>query len=77
MKITENHRDQMADFDSAYAHEGMARALSLNGKMEEAKGYYKMAKATGDEISDPESKQIYLEIIEAVIGSEFDNHNST
>jgi len=40
MKITENHRDQMADFDNAYAHEGMARALSFNGKLEEAKGYY-------------------------------------
>jgi len=36
-----------------------------------------MAKATGDEISDPKSKEIYLEIIEAVIGSEFDNHNTT
>jgi len=36
-----------------------------------------MAKATGDEISDAESKEKFFEILEAVIGSEFDNHNTT
>jgi len=36
-----------------------------------------MPKATGDEISDIESKEIILKIIEAEIGPEFDNHNTT
>jgi hypothetical protein len=34
MLLTERHRDEMEDFDLAYAHEGLARAAALSGNRE-------------------------------------------
>jgi len=40
----------MADFDFAYAHEGMARALALNNQRQEASEYLQQAREWGEKI---------------------------
>jgi hypothetical protein len=58
--LTGAHRDQMKDFDIAYAFEGMARALALNGTTEEARRYLAQAQTAGEAIAEAEDKQIFL-----------------
>jgi hypothetical protein len=55
----------MADFDIAYAYEGMARALALNGQIEQAKKYLTLAEDSAGRISDPEDKQIFVGDLES------------
>lgn len=59
LEITEEFKDKMADFDIAYAYEGIARASALAGKVDEAKGYLDLAEKAGEEISDSEDKKIF------------------
>ena len=60
LDITENNLEQMQDFDKAYAFEGMARALALEGKLDEAKAYYQKAQSAGQQISDEEDRAIFM-----------------
>jgi hypothetical protein len=60
LALTEAHRDQMADFDVAYAYEGVARARALAGDTDEAQRYLAMARAAGDAIANPEDKKIFV-----------------
>ena len=59
-ELTHEHADQMADFDLAYAHEGLARAYAIAGQHEQAEKELKMAKQAGQTIADKESKKIFL-----------------
>ena len=59
LDLTNAHRNLMEDFDIAFAYEGMARALALNSKIEEAKKFWAQARAAGDQIADAEDKQIF------------------
>lgn len=60
MALTEAHRADMADFDVAYAYEGMARALTLSGKKDEADGYFRRAQEAGAAIVEKEDRDIFL-----------------
>ena len=60
LELTTEHRVEMADFDVAYAYEGMARALALSGDAEQAEAYRKRAEAAGAEIMDDEAKAIFM-----------------
>jgi tetratricopeptide (TPR) repeat protein len=60
IEITQANRSQMADFDIAYAHEAMARALALNGRADKAKEHFEQAAKAGEAISDPEDREIFL-----------------
>jgi tetratricopeptide (TPR) repeat protein len=60
LELTETHKDQMQDFDIAYAYEGMARANALAGDAETAKKYLELAKATGESIADAEDKEWFV-----------------
>lgn len=60
LAITNEHQDKMADFDIAYGYEGIARALGLNGKVDEARDYYEKAKSAGEAIVNSEDKEIFL-----------------
>jgi tetratricopeptide (TPR) repeat protein len=60
LELTEAHKNQMEDFDIAYAYEGMARANALSGNREVAKKYLELAESAGDEISNAESKNIFV-----------------
>ena len=60
LEITETHKDQMQDFDIAYAYEGMARANALAGDAETAKKYLELAKAAGEDIADAEDNEWFV-----------------
>jgi hypothetical protein len=59
LQLTEDHRDQMEDFDMAYAYEGMARALAVAGELDAARRHLLLAQAAGEAITDEESKAIF------------------
>jgi hypothetical protein len=50
----------MMDFDLAYAEEGMARALALVGRLEDARPHYEKAKAAGEGLLEAEDREIFL-----------------
>lgn len=60
LELTEAYKDQMKDFDIAYAYEGMARANALGGDRVIARQYLEMAEAAGAAIANAEDKEIYL-----------------
>jgi tetratricopeptide (TPR) repeat protein len=60
LELTEAYKNQMEDFDIAYAYEGMARAHALSGNREVAEKFLGMAQSAGEEISDAESKKIFV-----------------
>jgi hypothetical protein len=59
-QLTEAHKDLMADFDIAYAYEGLARGYALSGKPKVAEGYFRLAQQAGDSIQDAEDRSIFL-----------------
>jgi len=59
LAITQAQPDMMADFDVAYAHEGMARALALNNELQKASEYLQQAREMGEKIQNPEDRQIF------------------
>jgi hypothetical protein len=59
-ELTEMHKGEMKDFDVAYAYEGLARANSSAGKVEEAKTWYGMAQQAGEAIVDKEDRDIFF-----------------
>jgi tetratricopeptide (TPR) repeat protein len=60
LELTEAYKNQMEDFDIAYAYEGMARANALSGNIEAAEKFLGLAESAGEEISDAESKKIFM-----------------
>jgi hypothetical protein len=59
LALTEAHPEAMADFDLAYAQEGMARALALAGRQAEAADYLVQARAAGEAIAGDEDREIF------------------
>jgi hypothetical protein len=59
LKITEENKENMKDFDIAYAHLIMARALALSENKEEATKYYQMAVYSGNLIQNMEDKKFF------------------
>jgi hypothetical protein len=59
LALTEAQGGEMADFDLAYAQEGMARALALAGRRAKAKDYLAQARAAGEAIADAEDREIF------------------
>ena len=57
--ITEEHPDEMKDFDIAYAFEGLARACALAGRADDAARCKKRAREAGDAIADAEDRKIF------------------
>jgi Activator of Hsp90 ATPase homolog 1-like protein len=51
----------VADFDHAYAAEGMARALACAGDLGQAAGWHSRASAAGGSIADDEDRKIFTE----------------
>lgn len=59
LELTQAKANMLEDFDHAYAREAMARALALNGDLEQAHQHYKQAVELGNEIADPEDREIF------------------
>lgn len=60
LALTEQHADLMADFDWAYAYEGVARANAIAGNRDEALKYVELARKAGQTIADEDSKNIFF-----------------
>ena len=60
-ELTEIHRAEMEDFDLAFTHEEMARALAMCGYEEEARRYIALAQEAGEKIVDAEDRQIFFD----------------
>ncbi len=58
MKLTVEH--QIRDFDLAFAHEAMARALAFSGKAEESMSSRNSAKEAADGIAKREDRDYFL-----------------
>lgn len=61
LELTNEYEDLMADFDWAYAYEGLARANALGGKKDEAQKYIQLAQESGEAIKDDENKGIFMD----------------
>ena len=57
VELTEEHKEEMNDFDFAYAYEIMARSMAMNGDMEKARKYHHKSRKAGDEIANDEDKK--------------------
>jgi hypothetical protein len=64
LELTENYRDQMADFDMAFAYEEVARSNAHAGNQREARRYLELATAAGAAIADAEDKEIFMADLE-------------
>ena len=58
-QLTESYKKLMANFDIAYAYEGLARSYALSGKHREAETYYRLAQEAGENIQDAEDRSIF------------------
>jgi len=59
LELTEQHADEMEDFDCAYAYEAVARANAIAGNRDEALKYIEKAVKAGKAIADEQSKEIF------------------
>ncbi len=60
MRLTEQHSEEMADFDQAYAQECLARAFAVLGDLDNAAEYRSRAQAAGELISGEEDRKIFM-----------------
>jgi hypothetical protein len=60
LELTDLFKEQMADFDLAFAHEMFARANAANNQLEIARIYRERAQVAGDAIQGEEDRQIFL-----------------
>lgn len=60
IELTEAFKDKMADFDIAFAYEGIARAHALDGNVDEAKKFLRLAEKAGNAIAEREDKEIFM-----------------
>lgn len=61
LELTEQHQDQLSDFDFAFAYECMARSQALAGNQAEAQRFVDMADKAGAAIKDEEDRQIFFD----------------
>ncbi|UYP47144.1 hypothetical protein NEF87_003429 [Candidatus Lokiarchaeum ossiferum] len=57
-------KENIKDFDLAFAHEGLARAYALNKDVENAKIEYLLAKEAAKSIKNTEDKDYFMEELE-------------
>lgn len=61
LEMTQKHAELMADFDVAFAYEGIARANAAAGNPDEALKYAKLAEQAGQAIVDEEDRRIFFD----------------
>ena len=62
LSLTNQHKELMEDFDTAFAYEAMARAHAVSGNKEETKEYLLLAKEAGDLLKDKDKEIFYDEL---------------
>ena len=63
--LTQIHRDQMPDYDKAFALEALARAHAADGNADESAKFRAEAEQAGNAISDEQSRKVFLEELNA------------
>jgi hypothetical protein len=61
LELTEQYKDQLSDFDFAFAYECVARAQALAGNQAEAQKFVEMADKAGAAIQEEEDRQIFFD----------------
>jgi hypothetical protein len=61
LELCVEHPDVVEDWDFAFAHEAIARALAGLGKRRDARTQRRIATAKGEAIVDPEDRKVFLE----------------
>ncbi len=59
LELTEQHADEMEDFDGAFAFEAVARAHAIAGNQGEALKYIALAERAGEAIAGEEDRKIF------------------
>ncbi len=59
LQITEENPQEMEDFDLAFAQEVLARAYALAGDLKKAQEHRSRAVVLGEQIQDPEDREIF------------------
>lgn len=60
LELTDQFKDQMEDFDFAFAYEIFARVNAANGQVNTAREYREKAQKAGDQIKDDENRNIFF-----------------
>jgi tetratricopeptide (TPR) repeat protein len=60
LELTDQYREQMADFDLAFAYEMSARTNAAAGQREAARQYREQAQQAGERIADQEDREIFF-----------------
>lgn len=60
LELVEGHPDLAEDWDAAFAHEAMARALAATGDVEGARRHLAEAERRGGAIADAEDRDVFL-----------------
>ena len=60
LALTEAHRDELQDFDVAFAEEIAARAFALSGNSSRAAEHYQKARELGRAITDEEDRKVFV-----------------
>ena len=61
LELCVHHPDDVEDWDFAFAHEAIARALAGLGKRRDARQQRRVAKEKGEAIVDPGDRKVFLE----------------
>jgi hypothetical protein len=57
LEITEQHADNVEDWDLPFAYEALARAHVVAGDAGESRRYAELARESGESIADPEDRE--------------------
>jgi hypothetical protein len=57
LEITEQHADNVEDWDLPFAYEALARAHGVAGDAGESRRYIELARESGESIADPEDRE--------------------
>jgi tetratricopeptide (TPR) repeat protein len=59
-ELLEGNKDEMQDFDFAFAYEAIARAYAVNGEKTEAMKFLERAQKAGEAIQEQEEREVFF-----------------
>jgi hypothetical protein len=63
-------KNDIGDFDLAFAYEGLARACAVSGDAAKASGYISLAMTAGEDIAKEDDRQYFYQELQSVPGYE-------
>ncbi|MBX3458886.1 MAG: hypothetical protein KF696_02835 [Planctomycetes bacterium] len=59
LQLSEQHADEIEDFDQAFAYEAMARAHAVEGDSQQSEKYFRLAIEHGRAIKDEKNRKVF------------------